>query len=300
MKYLLFFLIALTILPTCEAAPSSQASRREPENLAILRRAYPDVSFSASYDTSVSDWKITVTVPEGASSRSREFYWSEGKMLPQEQLNNSDNYWQLMYRYNSETPDPANFTEEDIERIRQFSSPENRRNGPSSPQFFYDLLYDCTSKERVERHIVQISFLGKRSRVHERITGPLKKVESEILAAARSNRDIRNFLDTLASADSYNWREIRDSGNRSFHSIGIAIDVLPVGWQSKHIYWSWQRDIDPDRWMLFPLHRRWMPPKEVIRIFERNGFIWGGNWIIWDNMHFEYRPEVILFTAGSL
>jgi hypothetical protein len=37
-----------------------------------------------------------------------------------------------------------------------------------------------------------------------------------------------------------------------------------------------------------------MPPKRVIDIFEKEGFIWGGKWTVWDNMHFEYRPELIL------
>ena len=48
--------------------------------------------------------------------------------------------------------------------------------------------------------------------------------------------------------------------------------------------------------MRLPLERRWMPPQKVIEIFENNGFLWGGKWVIWDNMHFEYRPEVILFS----
>ena len=33
-----------------------------------------------------------------------------------------------------------------------------------------------------------------------------------------------------------------------------------------------------------------------IDIFEDEGFIWGGKWMIWDNMHFEYHPELILFN----
>ncbi len=317
MKSSLFFLailIAALICAPCAAAPSADISAesvsqeagsiqqaaqkmpQEPEGLAILRRAYPDVSFDAVYNDALSDWKITVSVPDGDSARVQELYWCDGRMIPEEELANRNEYWQLMYRYNNETPDPADFTEEDIERIRQFSSPENRRNGASSPQFFYDLLYDCTSRERVERHIVKITFLGKQSNVHSRIVSVLKKVEEEILAAAETDSEVRDFVQTLASADSYNWREIRDSGNRSFHSIGIAIDVLPRGWGSKNIYWSWRRDVDPDNWMLLPLEQRWMPPDKVRDIFERNGFIWGGNWIIWDNMHFEYRPEVILFA----
>ena len=45
--------------------------------------------------------------------------------------------------------------------------------------------------------------------------------------------------------------------------------------------------------MLTPLSWRWMPPQAVIDIFEEEGFIWGGKWAIWDNMHFEYHPELI-------
>ena len=45
--------------------------------------------------------------------------------------------------------------------------------------------------------------------------------------------------------------------------------------------------------MLVPLKSRWMPPETVIKIFESEGFIWGGYWIIFDNMHFEYHPELV-------
>lgn len=40
-------------------------------------------------------------------------------------------------------------------------------------------------------------------------------------------------------------------------------------------------------------YRRWIPPKAVIEAFESEGFIWGGKWTLWDNMHFEYRPELL-------
>ena len=305
------FLISLLLCFPCVAGPSAdiprESARQEaasfqedaqkpPEELDVLCRAYPDVSFEAVFDDALDDWKIAISVPDGDSVRSAELYWCGGRLLPIEELDNRDSYWGLMYRYNNELADPATFTQEDIDRIRQFSSPENRRGGASSPQFFYDLIYDCASRQRVERHIVKVTFLGKSSNVHSRIVEPLKKVEAEILEAAKTDSEVMEFVQTLASADSYNWREIRDSGNRSFHSIGIAIDVLPKAWGSKNIYWAWRRDIDPDNWMLLPLERRWMPPEKVRDIFERNGFIWGGNWIIWDNMHFEYRPEVILLA----
>ena len=34
-------------------------------------------------------------------------------------------------------------------------------------------------------------------------------------------------------------------------------------------------------------------PVEIVRVFEKNGFIWRGYWYHFDTMHFEYRPEFL-------
>ena len=34
-------------------------------------------------------------------------------------------------------------------------------------------------------------------------------------------------------------------------------------------------------------------PMEIVEVFEKHGFIWGGKWYHYDTMHFEYRPEII-------
>ena len=34
-------------------------------------------------------------------------------------------------------------------------------------------------------------------------------------------------------------------------------------------------------------------PKEIVDVFEKYGFIWGGRWYHYDTMHFEYRPEFL-------
>ena len=39
-----------------------------------------------------------------------------------------------------------------------------------------------------------------------------------------------------------------------------------------------------------------MPPQPVIDAFERNGFVWGGKWLFFDPLHFEYRPETLLLA----
>ena len=34
-------------------------------------------------------------------------------------------------------------------------------------------------------------------------------------------------------------------------------------------------------------------PQEIVELFEKHGFIWGGKWSHFDLMHFEYRPEMV-------
>ena len=45
-----------------------------------------------------------------------------------------------------------------------------------------------------------------------------------------------------------------------------------------------------------PYDKRWHPPKEVVKVFEKYGFIWGGKWHNYDTIHFEYRPELIIYN----
>ena len=284
------FFIRLIVLLSIFSA-SVFAYSAEPSDLAIFRKSYPDVTFACRYDSSVGDYLITVTV----GKRSGKLYWQGGRFLPKSEIKNAKKYTPVLYEYNFEMPDPAKFTRKDIEAIRSYSSTENRKNGPGAPTFLFDLIYESDTRKNVEKHITKANFLDKTSYVHDRILKPLKRVESRIKALALTDREVENFVKNLDSAGSYNWRSIADSGRRSFHSMGVAVDLLPVGWGQKNLYWAWRRDIDPD-WMMLPLNKRWMPPDSVIKIFEEEGFIYGGKWEIWDNMHFEYRPELILYT----
>ena len=285
-----FFIIASTF--TLFASPSISV-QPEPKELNLFKRAYPDLTFKSTYDAKVKDFLITITCED----RTADFYWQNGSLLPPQEVQNAENYWTLLYSYVDKIPDPKDFTPEDIERIRNFSSKENRTNGAKTPPFFYDLIYDCKTRAALEKHIIKHTFLGKNTIIHERIKEPLRRVEKKILDEAKVTPEVQTFIDNLLSADCYNWREIQDSGNRSFHSLGIALDILPKGWGQKNVYWAWRRDFDKD-WMLLPLNRRWTPPEKVIEIFESEGFIYGGKWIIWDNMHFEYHPEIILYNSS--
>ena len=53
-------------------------------------------------------------------------------------------------------------------------------------------------------------------------------------------------------------------------------------------YWRWTK---PDSKGRYPYRNQ--IPAEIVEIFEKHGFIWGGRWYHYDTMHFEYRPELL-------
>ncbi|MGC2071537.1 MAG: M15 family metallopeptidase, partial [Pseudolabrys sp.] len=91
----------------------------------------------------------------------------------------------------------------------------------------------------------------------------------------------------VPTGGTYNCRRIAGSRARSMHANGAAIDI-----STKFAdYWRWDStDWTQPRW-------RNRIPIEIVRIFEKQGFIWGGYWYHFDTMHFEYRPELL---AGRL
>ncbi len=86
---------------------------------------------------------------------------------------------------------------------------------------------------------------------------------------------------------SFAWRRIAGTQRYSAHSFGIAIDVDKTLGQ----YWRWS-GAKPGKAGRY----KNKIPEEMVRAFERRGFIWGGKWHHYDGMHFEYRPELILYS----
>jgi len=156
-----------------------------------------------------------------------------------------------------------------------------------SHRAFYGALYGGLRRDEIERQLERIDFLGYRINIHRDIAEILKQVDADIRKLNGGNA----FITSLGSIESYSYRVIAGTQRMSYHSLGLAIDIQPRSLGGKAIYWLWERGRNED-WMLIPLDRRWSPPEDVIEIFERAGFIWGGKWAFYDNMHFEYRPEL--------
>lgn len=83
----------------------------------------------------------------------------------------------------------------------------------------------------------------------------------------------------------FNWRNIAGTTRLSTHSFGATIDINV----KLSDYW---RNDKPDANGKYAYRNK--IPLEIVEIFERHGFIWGGKWYHYDTMHFEYRPELLV------
>lgn len=104
----------------------------------------------------------------------------------------------------------------------------------------------------------------------------------------RALTEISRELDALPEADkkflhplggTYNCRLVAGTSQTSMHSWAAAIDINPA----YSDYWRWSRTGTYANQI----------PAEIVAVFERHGFIWGGRWAHDDTMHFEYRPELL-------
>ena len=267
------------------------------EQLELFKKAYPDITFNKIWDNEKEDYLILVHIDGQPEYESEEFYWAGGKLLPEEKLCDKEKYTPILYHYPADIDDPEKMSKVQRESLKQECIEESQKE-TGSPMFFYDYLYDSFERSKLETHITKISYLGLTMKVHKKIVEPAKRVEKRILQAAKTSKTVQTFLKEL-TIDAFFWRVIKGTDRKSFHSLGIAIDVLPKNLHGKQTYWAWAKDKIGENWALLPFSQRWFPPKEVIEAFEAEGFIWGGKWGIWDTMHFEYRPEILLYNKNN-
>jgi hypothetical protein len=116
---------------------------------------------------------------------------------------------------------------------------------------------------------------------------------TSVNGADRALAAVSQELDALPPEDkkylypiggTYACRAVADTGQTSMHAWGAAIDINTA----YSDYWLWHRGGGEG----LPPYVSRIPP-EIVAIFERHGFIWGGRWSHYDTMHFEYRPELV-------
>lgn len=149
----------------------------------------------------------------------------------------------------------------------------------------YNLLKEVygNTKEKIKQNLVKVS-IGYRFvefNCQNNAAKALENVMKELLPLTRQSNKI--YGNSFPISGTYNYRIIAGTNRLSSHAYGIGIDLN----NRKTDYWRWTTREDGQK-------RLDTYPQEIVGLFEKYGFIWGGKWGNFDFMHYEYRPEIIL------
>jgi len=275
--------LLLPLLLTALPGFSQNAARTANGELELraYHNSFPDKTSTVAFID--NDWTIT--------AGGETFFWAGGRILPRAEKDKLDSYDPLpFWVYPEKTPSPSSFSPQYVEALRNRGSSQARLERKDAHRAFQSILYGGLERREIEALMMQVEFLGGKMNIHRDIVERLRRVDAEI----RKWEGGKEFISSLGSIGGFNWREIAGTRRMSYHSWGLAVDIQPKRLGGKSIYWMWEMERNKD-WMLVPLEKRWSPPDRVIEIFENEGFIWGGKWPFYDNMHFEYRPELLEF-----
>jgi hypothetical protein len=239
------------------------AAAGEQVPLDALVRAYPDAL--AGYDSADLLWRDGTRMPlsDGRPAKSFAEMLRQGSLLDQ-----------LRLPYPAGATAAAPGPDDDPGRVRH--------------RAFFDKMYGNCWKGEVAQRLVSVVWLPRSWGRTLRITA-VNGIAERVAAVSEEIDALPDSIKRYAypPAGTYNCRTVADTGEPSMHSWGAAIDI-----STAHAdYWLWRGSgvIDAGRVNRIPL--------EIVAIFERHGFIWGGKWSHYDTMHFEYRPELL---AGEL
>ncbi len=158
--------------------------------------------------------------------------------------------------------------------------------GRARPEDFFDRMYGNCKKGSVAKNLVDVAWMPSRGRMTLKVTrvnGVAEKLKAVSDELERLPPSFDRYLNPVAGT--YACRAIAGTERLSTHGHGIAID-LALKYSD---YWRWSK---PDTEGRYAWQNKL--PEEIVRIFEKHGFIWGGRWYHYDTMHFEYRPELLV------
>lgn len=243
--------------PADSLSVNANYRRSIPDGLKKLLKAYPD--FLDSADENNLYWKDQTVMQ-----------WDDGiaNKTHDEKLDNPDLEDMMSQKY-------VKGADWDLPPAEDFE-PGRIRYEP-----FFTRMYGSSSGE-VERNLVTVSWaptICGCSVQFNNVNGAANKLKevSEELEAALPKEFYKYISKT---AGTFNWRNIAGTKRLSTHAFGTAIDI-----NTKYSnYWQWDGNM---KW-------KNQVPMEIVEIFEKHGFIWGGKWYHYDTMHFEYRPEQLI------
>lgn len=270
MKPVAFSLAFFAALAACtgpaSAPPSGQdtspggtpaLSAERMRDLDALVAAYPD--FLASHDGTALLWKDGTKTPisDGRAGKTAEETLADPDI---------EDIFRWPYPAGAgDDPPPADFDP-----------------GRARPDALFVKMYGSCESGDVDKRLAKVVWAGGKSLAFTRINGADRALAAVARELEALGPAFAKYLNPTAGT--FSCRAIAGTERRSMHAFAAAID-LNTDYSD---YWRWNGGETHMR----PYRNR--IPLEIVRVFEKHGFIWGGRWAHFDTMHFEYRPEMIL------
>jgi len=137
--------------------------------------------------------------------------------------------------------------------------------------------------------------------IHPKLKAELIAIYTEICEALKGKAMCRftHTLRTFAEQDAlYNAKPqvTKAKGGQSYHNYGLAVDIVLIidkdgNGSYESASWDVKSDFDGDG------KSDWM---EVVAIFKRHGWEWGGDWKFYDAPHFQKTLGYSIASLQSL
>ena len=226
----------------------------------VLMLAYPDYIDGAE----MTDDKVYLVMKSG----NRILYDDNKEKTFDEKIINADLQDMLEMRYPLTEINTIMNTNVDPGRIRSYS--------------LFNEIYGQTQSSIVDK-LITVDFGNERLPFNKEASAAdaLTAAGAGVSDLIQSQPSVAGFV--FPTSGTFNYRVIAGTDRLSPHAYGIAIDLK----SSSNGYWRWTSFAEGEK--LINIY-----PHDLVRLFERNGFIWGGKWNHFDIFHFEYRPEIII------
>ncbi len=154
--------------------------------------------------------------------------------------------------------------------------PTNFSPGRIRNEQFFKKIYG-ESESAVQKKNRSVKWFGKKIPFNKE-NGAADSLEAVEKDLQKLSPELKKYVSVTMGT--FNWRKIRGAKQLSPHSFAIAMDINTA-------YANYWRDNGITKY-------KNRIPYEIVKIFEKHGFVWGGKWYHFDTMHFEFRPEFFI------